>query len=126
MGGDTIVYDEKMPMAYVRGIAVPTGRKPVSAADIISTFQNVLALEYDGSDESKKGLTMFDAALVEQVRKASDGDLDALKFLVERVGGKPVQQVNNFNVNADLKDFLAGLVKKRQETVPPAVDPLGD
>ena len=123
---DTIVYDDKLPVAYVRGIIVPTGRKPVSAQDILITLQNVLAVEYDGNDESKKGLTMFDAALVEQARKASDGDLEALKFLVERVGGKPVQQVNNFNVNADLKDFLSGLVKKRQETVPPTVDPLGD
>jgi hypothetical protein len=123
--GDTIVYDDKMPVAYVRGIVVPLGRKPVSATDIVATFQNALALEYDGADQSKIGLTMYEAGVVEQAKKFADGDLEAGKFLTDRVAGKAVQQVNSFNVNANLKDFLAGLAKKRQEVVPPAIDPLG-
>lgn len=126
MSSGLIVYDEKLPMAYVRGIAVPLGRKPVSASDILATFQNVLALDYEGEDESLKGLNKFDAGMTELGRRVEKGDLEAIKFVVEHTKGKPIQQVNNFNVNADLKDFLSQLVKKRQETAPPAVDPFGD
>lgn len=126
MSQDTIVYDPDKPLAYVRGITIPTGRKPVSASDLVAVFQNVLAVEYDGKDETKIGLTLGDAAALETARKAAAGDLDAYKFLVERIGGKAVQQVQNFNVNASLKDFLTALINEDQPPAPPAVDPLGD
>lgn len=122
---DIVIQDPTKPLAYARGITIPTGRKPVSTADLVACFQTVMALDYDGEDETKTGLTMGDAAAVSQMRKAADGDLDAYKFIVERVGGKAVQQVQNFNVNASLKDFLTALINE-DNPPPPAVDPFGD
>jgi hypothetical protein len=107
MGPDSpITYDPVLPVAFVAGEIIPTGKRPVSAADIMERLQTELDMEYTGKDERSIGLTKSQAILRALSDKAADGDLEAARMLLDRIMGKPVQQVQSLNLNTSLKEFL--------------------
>lgn len=62
--------------------------------------QLVLEPEYEG-------LTNIEVACIKQAKKAASGDLEALRFTIERLLGKPKQAVEQTNVTMSLKEYLA-------------------
>ncbi|MDP3013168.1 MAG: hypothetical protein Q8M92_02915 [Candidatus Subteraquimicrobiales bacterium] len=106
----------------VDGQVVPIGTRQITPAEILDQLKDVLRLPYMGTDADKLGMTLIEAALFAAAKKAADGDTDAMEKLLNRVLGKPLQQVANLNMTTTLKDFLDGIA--RAETVD--IDPLGD
>lgn len=127
-----IAYAKDSPIAVVNGkLVIPVGRRQVSAMDIVEALKDALSTAYTGKDPAKRGLTKGEAALLSIAENAQDGDAGAFEFLLNRLMGKPVQQVNQMNVSASLKEFLEGLsVETERCTVDPLgpaeIDPLGD
>lgn len=79
-----------------------------------------MALPYDGSPDPNMpgeiilepeyvGLTNIEVACIKQAKKAASGDLESLKFTVERLLGKPKQQVEQTTVTMSLKEYLETL-----------------
>ena len=62
--------------------------------------QLVLEPEYEG-------LTNIEVACIKQAKKAASGDLEALRFTIERLLGKPKQAVEQTTVTMSLKEYLA-------------------
>lgn len=105
-----VIHDPMLPFALVGGEIVPTGKKPVTATQIMEGLRSTLGEEYSGKDERKKGLTKAEAINVTVADKAADGDLSAVNMIWDRTMGKPVQQVQSLTVTTSLKDFLNGLI----------------
>lgn len=64
--------------------------------------QYVLEPEYEG-------LTNIEVACIKQAKKAASGDLEALRFTIERILGKPKQAVEQTTVTMSLKEYLASI-----------------
>jgi hypothetical protein len=122
----SIVHDPNLPVAYVNGHIIPTGKKPVTGQQLIDSLSDALTELYDGEDPSKMGMTRKEAAMTAWARKAADGDLDAIRMLADRILGKPIQQVNSLNVTTDLKSFLSSLHLPGEQSQDRKVDPFGD
>jgi hypothetical protein len=108
-----VVYDPTKPIAYVNGQVIPIGKTPITGDQLLEMLRTELNEEYSGQDPRKIGLTNAEAIKIEIVRKAADGDKEAINMLYDRVIGKPIQQVNQVNVTASLKEFLSGLKEAR-------------
>lgn len=120
-----IVYDPNLPMAFVGGAVVPTGKKPVSATEIMEGLRTSLVKEYSGSHPNRIGLTRAEAINDALTEKAADGDLEATKIIFDRTMGKPVQQVQSLTVTTSLKDFLNGLIAANARRANDPFAPLG-
>jgi len=109
--------------------ADPLGARRMSAVDIMKSIEEALSSDYTGKDVQKIGLTKAAAAFLALAEKAQDGDGEALEKILNRLIGKPIQQINSFNVSASLSEFLGGLAKEMSQPEPfidAEVDPLGD
>lgn len=106
---EIMVYDEEKNVAYAGGIVIPLGRKPVDAKTIVDDLKKALATDYDGLDPTLKGLTKQEAGRMLLARKVQAGDIEAIKYVDDRIIGKPVQQINSMNVSATLQEFLDGI-----------------
>ena len=106
---EMMVYDEERNVAYAGGIIIPLGRKPVAPKTIVDNLTKALALPYEGKDPTLQGLTKDEASAIVVARKAEAGDMEAIKYLHDRVIGKPVQQINSMNVSTTLQEFLDGI-----------------
>ena len=94
------------------GFILPTGRRRVSAADIVDQLRDVLSTDYTGSDPNKLHLTKGQAAFMTLAEHAQDGDIGALNVILDRFIGRPTQQVNTLNVSASLTEFLGALAEE--------------
>lgn len=75
------------------------------------------ALPYEGTFDSSikeyilepeyEGLTNIEVACIKQAKKAASGDLEALRFTIERILGKPKQAVEQTTVTMSLKEYLS-------------------
>ena len=129
MSDQDIVFSDDGAVAETRGgIVLPTGRRRVSAQDVIEQLRDVLSTDYDGTDDKKIGLTKGEAALLSMAEIAQDGDVETIKYLHDRLMGKPTQTTLNVGLTADLKSFLGGLVDEpaitdvEATTTPPETD----
>lgn len=68
-----------------------------------------LNLPYDGKDPRLQGLTKGEAMIVTLVDDASNGSQKAREELMDRIMGKPQQNVKSLKVTADLGDYLDSL-----------------
>ena len=109
-----LVYDPNLELVSILGIPIPTGRKPVSANEIMDKLKSELAKDYEGPNPALIGLSKGEAALKLLADKAADGDIESLKLIMDRTMGKSVQQVQNLNVNTTLVEFLEQLKKARE------------
>ena len=125
-----MTYDPKLPIGYIDGIPVPTGRKAITAQDVMAQLKDALMTEYTGDDPNKRGMTKAQAMTLSVAERAQDGDLAAIDNILNRLYGKPVQAIQNLNVQATLSEFLDELNRKPQPQtvvdITPEVDPLGD
>lgn len=77
------------------------------------------ALPYEGTYNDKleqlvlepeyEGLTNIEVACIKQAKKAASGDLEALRFTIERILGKPKQAVEQTTVTMSLKEYLQSI-----------------
>jgi len=117
-----IKYPEGSNVALVDGEVVPLGVKQVTPGQILEQLKAVVALPYLGTDADKIGMTLIEAALFAAAKKAADGDTDALTKLLDRICGKPLQQVANLNANITLKEFLDGIARTEGKDVDGGTD----
>ena len=100
--------------------------KLFTAGEVVGSLQSVLASPYTGKDPKKVGMTKGAAAFMSIAEAAQDGDLGALESLLNRLLGKPVQQVQSLNVTATLSEFLGKLAEEMEKPEVIDVDPFGD
>jgi hypothetical protein len=77
------------------------------------------ALPYEGTFDTRleqlilepeyEGLTNIEVACIKQAKKAASGDLEALRFTIERILGKPKQAVEQTTVTMSLKEYLQSI-----------------
>lgn len=96
------------------GILVPINRARVSAKEVVAAIQDALTTDYDGEDPRLAGLSKNEAAVMALAREAQDGSLEAIRYLHDRMMGKPIQSTFSLNATADLKDFLSELAGKEK------------
>lgn len=56
-----------------------------------------------------EGLTNIEVACIKQAKKAAAGDLESLRFTIERILGKPKQAVEQTTLTMSLKEYLAAI-----------------
>ena len=122
---DEIVHDPNLPVCYVNGIPIPTGRRQVTGKDVIEQLKNALSTDYTGKDPKKYGLTKNEAMLLSIVEQAQEGNLAAADFVLDRFVGKPTQNINALSVTASLQEFLDGIDRTDPGSTAD-IDPLGD
>jgi len=82
---------------------------PKSRIDDILLAALALPFSNPDDDPELEGLTNIEAAAIQQAKKAAKGDLEATKFVIERLIGKPKQQIEQTTLTMTLKDYLATL-----------------
>lgn len=85
-------------------VGVPMAAK--SAKKARELMDAAMDLPYDGDDERMVGLTKGEALIITLVDDASKGDKDARKEVLDRVMGRPVQNVKSLTLRGTLEDFL--------------------
>lgn len=104
-----VIFSPADGVMVMEGIIVPTGRERLNAQMIVDNIRDALSTLYNGRDTRLKGYTKHEAAVLKQAEAAQEGDLDSLKYLHDRLMGRPVQSTLSLGVTTDLKTFLAGL-----------------
>lgn len=118
-----IIYPAGRDVAIAGGKVMPIGPRQLSPAEIVGQIKDAVALPYSGADAEKVGMTLIEAAVFSAARAAADGDLDALEKILNRLMGKPVQQV--ISATGSLKEFLEHIAQS-EEPPAPEVNPLDD
>ncbi len=120
---NTIFYPKDSAVAISGGNIVPINPDAkLSAQDVVERIKELVCTTYKGEDVRKHGMTLLDAAILSAGERAADGDLVALEKILNRILGKPIQQVATLQVSGTLGDFLSGLHKDIEQ----GVDPLGE
>jgi hypothetical protein len=110
MAEEDLIYPPgKNAVILPGGVMVPTGSRGFSPSEITNQIKEAVGLPYLGKEADKIGMTLLEAALYSAAKKAADGDVDALTKLLDRLMGKPVQQV--VQATGTLKEFLDGIAR---------------
>lgn len=102
-----IYKSDQSPVIYANGMPVPTGGLILTHEQVSNSLKASLVEEYDGPDPKKQGMSKLDAGMCALANQFSEGDKYAIGMVLDRVLGKPVQQVNSTSITGSLKDFLA-------------------
>lgn len=100
-----------------RVVGTPVRMAASPAEKLMETMKACLDLPYDGNDPSLQNLTMAEAMVIQEARKAAHGDSYAFGRIMDRIVGPPVQKSQSVNVNADLSDFLDKVAEQSKEVV---------
>jgi len=118
------IYEYMKPQKLIKwtpeGMPIPYTKWVLPKSRIDDVFMASLSLPYEGEYDLEtgealpipprfQGLTNIEVAAIKAAERASRGDIETLKFLVERLQGKPKQQVENTNVNISLTDLLKSI-----------------
>jgi hypothetical protein len=82
-------------------------------------LKKCLDLPYDGKDPALLGLTNGEALIINLARDAARGDHDARTTVLDRLLGRPQQNIKSVSLTGDLNEFLD---KVAQETQTHTVD----
>ena len=82
---------------------------PADRTNLIDIMNQALNLPYDGKDPRFMGLTKGVAIVVSLVDDASKGNSDARKELLDRMVGKPIQNIKSLSIKGTMEDFLDSL-----------------
>lgn len=111
-------------------VGAPISSNPVDMR-LKDLMREAMNLPYDGLDPRYKGLTKGEALVIDLIDKASLGDKDARKEVLDRVLGRPVQNIKSLSVKGTLEQFLdqleplPNLQKVDTQTVPETpMDPM--
>ena len=89
-------------------VGAPMGRGPVSQ-QMRHLLEEMMYLPYDGNDPRLVGCTKLEAIVANLIDEASRGDKDARKEVLDRVLGRPVQNIKSLSVKGTIEDFLDNL-----------------
>lgn len=103
----------------VDGVPVPYTEMVLPKNRLDDILLAALSLPYIGQycpiektvvlEEEYCGLTNMEVAAIKTARRAAAGQTDDFRFVIERLLGKPKQQVENTNVNISLAEYLKAL-----------------
>lgn len=107
----------KQLITWKNGVPMPFNEWILPKEQINNVILAALALPYAGTIDPRNpeeiliepefdGLTNIEVAAIKTARKAASGDTEALKFTVERLLGKPKQEVAQTNVTVSLTEYL--------------------
>lgn len=85
-------------------VPVRISEKPENA--LRALLRKCLDLPYDGSDPSLRELSQGEAMVVSMTRQAADGDNDARTSIIDRLLGRPQQNIKSVSLSGDLNEFL--------------------
>lgn len=105
---DTVPYRTKLVWENGRpkAVGVPILFDGSSELRIKDLMRETLNLPYEGSDPKYQGLTKGEAIILQMVDQASHGDRKARMELMDRLIGRPMQNVKSVNLKGNLADFL--------------------
>lgn len=111
--------DVQRIIKWVDGKPVPTNIEILDKEAVADLPIAVISLPYErsedekefGIDEEFEGMTNGEVALIIQARRASRGDSKALEMLMDRIVGKPKQQIESKNLNLSYEDYLKELAR---------------
>lgn len=69
-------------------------------------MKKCLDLPYDGRDPSLKGLKQGEAIIVNLIRDAAHGSPEARSAVLDRLLGRPQQNIKSIHLTGDLNSFL--------------------
>ena len=98
-----IIWENGVPRAVV-----PRPHFDKNNASLVLTelSKQYLNFPYEGDDPRYLGMTKGEAMIAQLVDEASNGDADARKELMDRVMGKPQQNIKSLSVKGTLGEFL--------------------
>lgn len=110
---------------WVNGMPVPVTDKPFTKETTRSLVNISMSTEYtpkykrdsngceteelEEGEERFIGLAVGEVMILRACDQAAWGDLDAFKYLMDRVIGKPVQATENININGTIEDYLSAV-----------------
>jgi len=130
-----VLVDYRAEIIWVDGIPTlanaPVRLSAAPKSSMEALLMKVLDLPYDGKDPALQGLTNGEATMVNLARDAAAGMPSAREIVLDRVMGKPQQNIKSESVNltGDLNEFLDKVAEKtRVQTVdvPAEVSPITD
>jgi len=109
-----IVWENGVPRAVVEQ---PHFSKE-NAANLLADLSIInLNFPYEGKDEKYFGMTKGEAIAAQFVEAAASGDKAAIKEVMDRVMGKPQQNIKSVAIKGTLGDFLDTLDTSDAEEV---------
>lgn len=101
-----IVWENGIPRALT---AQPRFSKDNCTVVLTELSKQMMNFPYSGSDKRYFGMTKGEAMMAQLVQSASTGNADARKELMDRVMGKPMQNIKSMTIKGTLSDFLDDL-----------------
>jgi len=98
-----IIWENGVPRAVAQQ---PHFDKHNTSALLAELFKLNLNFPYEGEDPKYFGMTKGEAIAAQLVDAAATGDADARKELMDRVMGRPQQNIKSVSVKGTLSDFL--------------------
>jgi len=109
-----VVWENGVPRAHVEQ---PKFDKHNSANLLAELSKIHLNFPYDGDEEKYFGMTKGEAMIAQWVDAASTGDADARKDLMDRVMGKPQQNIKSVSIKGSIGDFLDTLDTSEEDVI---------
>ncbi|MBW1672038.1 MAG: hypothetical protein JRJ45_00080 [Deltaproteobacteria bacterium] len=98
-----IIWEDGVPRAVIPQPKFDKG----NAANLLAELSVLnLNFPYEGSDPKYFGMTKGEAIAAQFVDAAANGDAAAIKELMDRVMGKPQQNIKSVSVKGTLGEFL--------------------
>jgi len=98
-----LVWENGIP----RVVGVPRARFGVKAeSSLRSLLREALEFPYDGDNPKFLGLTKGEAMMIQLVEEASNGDPKARQEVLDRVLGRPQQNIQSVSLKGSIESFL--------------------
>lgn len=116
--GLTPYHKPKKRIQWIDGVPVPYTEWVIPKDQMENLFMAAMSLPYQGMTDvlgdiipepEYEGMTNIEVAVLKAVEGAARGNLEPLKFVLERVYGKPRQAIDSTNVSISLNQFLSDL-----------------
>lgn len=114
--GDIIQYPAGIDVAVISdGTIIPAGPRQITATELMDIMTDAVLQPYEGKELEYWGLTKYEVGCIKRADRIAAGDSDALEQYMNRKVGRPVQQVQNLNVNSSLTDYLDEVARREAE-----------
>ena len=87
-------------------VGTPIRMSQSPAERLLETLKVSLDLPYGGNDPFLRGLSFGEVMVVQEARKAEEGDSGAFGRIMDRIVGPPVQKSQTVSIHGDLSEFL--------------------
>jgi hypothetical protein len=115
--GRYITWDENgMPKPAFREIFAKEQIDILNRAALSADFEPRQDTETEQYDEERfRGMTNAEVGAIKLAENYARGDIESAKYLLDRVLGKPKQQVEQLSVNASYAEFLEELARQQNQ-----------